>query len=164
MKQTWHFLLASLLSPSFIFCFPFLFPISFFILKNMFTINTMKHQLNCWWWDKWSQEKAYSLNNYPQNAAHFYPIHCCWLKSDWWLVSWFLWWDWWLWSDLCVCFWITSCLLIGGVFFSLTKERVMLKFNGVWITLLSLTCMAWDNKVKNHKMQKNVNNLIYEKM
>lgn len=68
----------------------------------------------------------------PRMLLIFHPIHCCRLKSDWWLVSWLLLWDWWLRSDLYIRFWITSCLFVTCIlFFTLWKERIISGLNGV---------------------------------
>lgn len=53
----------------------------------------------------------------PRMLLIFRPIHCCWLKSDWWLVSWPLWLDW----CSCIHFRLLHDYLLCMYFFSPLK-------------------------------------------
>lgn len=150
--------------PSRFFVFSFLLPTSFLPpvpLKNVHykhngtltKLSPMKQTI---------LEKIIESWRLPLECSHFSSHPLLLIKV--WLMTRLLasWWDWWLWSGLCIfsVFFYAYCCMY--TIFSLLKERMVTRFNSVWIILSFLIWKAWGNKVKNHKMGRNINHLIFE--
>ena len=82
--------------------FPFLFAFPSSLSPFLFPLKKKKSSLLTQWntdsiaTDETNDvgEKYVISKITPRMLLIFRPIHCCWLKSDWWLVSWPLWLDW----------------------------------------------------------------------